>query len=155
MEGSLPPHRAPRAGPCPWMSTGLEPEQPRPCLGQPSEPQGQTPAPHPRTPSACDITSVPRTKAPGETRKPLPFMFLSPTSKVHRKRVFTASSQNGTAHCGQFFRKKGSQDGSKKSRCSRLRPSPGRQGRREGCECPREEACALPALQGAGGREVG
>lgn len=46
---------------------------------------------------------MPRTKASGETRSPLPFTSLSPAFQVHRKRVFK-TSQNGTVV--NFFKRK-------------------------------------------------
>lgn len=138
--GSSPPHRAPRAATCPWIS--------RPRQDSLRSLKDRLQAPTPPL-SACDIASVPRTKAAGETHSPLPFISLSPAFQVHRKRVFKASESGW--HCGQYFQKKGNQKGSQNCRYSRLRPWEGAGGR-EGCACVRGEPAAFPALQGRRGR---
>lgn len=109
--GSSPPHRAPRAATCPWIS--------RPRQDSLRSLKDRLQAPTPPL-SACDIASVPRTKAAGETHSPLPFISLSPAFQVHRKRVFKTSESGW--HCGQYFQKKGNQKGSQNCRYSILRP---------------------------------
>lgn len=128
--GSSPPHRAPRAATCPWIS--------RPRQDSLRSLKDRLQAPTPPL-SACDIASVPRTKAAGETHSPLPFISLSPAFQVHRKRVFKASESGW--HCGQYFQKKGNQKGSQNCRYSRLRPWEGARGQGRVCMRARGARC--------------